>query len=271
MHVSAVHPVPRRADVVREQLAAVGLSLRREGAVAGGLLGLLSALILWRSATRGYSWVDFDPEIFVPAVLVAFLAPMAVWKGEGPDRRGYHLAMPVERGFHAIVRSAAGLVWVLAAVAAYATWMWLMMVMTGGQVRVSAWMVWAAPFAAALVVYFIGSAVTLWAAHPWRWMGGAAVGYAFLTSLAEPEYGRHPTVLDGVTSVLDGRYGFFTVVSGRTPVLVTEVIKMPDGSIRHDTGIEHLAVAGSWMTATWIWLAAAVALFVWAAYRQPER
>ena len=270
MHATVVHPVPRRADVVREQLAAVGLSLRREAAVVGALMALVSALILWREVTRGHEWVELAPEILVPAILVAFLAPMAVWKGEGPDRRGYHLAMPVERGFHAMVRSAAGLAWVLAAMAAYVAWLSLLMLMTDGNVRSVAWMQWVGPVAAAVVLYCLGSAVTLWSAHPWRWFGGGAVAYAFLSTLGEPEWGG-ATLLDAPAALLNGRYGFFTVASGLTPVRVAETLTRGDAVVGHYTRISHVALAGSWAMATWLWVAAAVALFAWAAHRQPER
>jgi hypothetical protein len=188
--------------------------------------------------------------------MLALLVPMAVWKGEGPDRRGYHHSMPVQRGAHAITKSLAGLAWLLAGVGAYFGWLALMAVFTRGTIEpVAAWR-WATPFAGATVLYLLGSALTLRVAHAWRWLGGAFVAYLFLGALQ---------VADGagalyrlINTVLFGHLGISTVVTGYV----------------QEAGPEswHLHTSPAlWLGATWLWLALAVALFVWAAYRQPER
>lgn len=271
MHVSAVHRLPRRADVVREQLASVGLSLRREAAVVAGLVAIFTALVLWDFVLRPYgARFDLEPGLLVPMLVLALLAPMAVWKGEGPERRAYHHSMPVELGQHAVARSLAGLLWLVAAGGGYVAWMAAMTLVTGGTTRFSSGLEWAGPLAGALVLYFVGSAVTLRSAHPWRWVGGGAVACAFLASMDEPRYGR-TSLLETWGAVLNGRFGFLTVATGLTPVPMTETFAKQNGEIGHYTVINSLPITGSWAVATWIWLAAAVALFVWAAYRQPER
>jgi hypothetical protein len=265
MNALALQPLPRRAGVAREQLRAVGLSVRREALACTGILAMVSTVLVAEELRRPYSSpMHMSPEMLVPAAVVALLLPMAMWKGEGPGRRAYHHAMPVDHGPHAVARTLAGLAWLMAAIAAYAGWLGLVALLTGGRVLTGAGYLWAAPVVGAVVLYLLGSALALRVAHPWRWLGGAAVGYAFLTVLSSndapmPVYGT-------VESVFSGRYGLGTLLSGLSPIPMSEVV--PDGG--RYTYLAHQAVMGGWMTAVWLWLAIAISLFLWSAYRQPE-
>lgn len=266
MNAVAMPPLPRRAAVAREQFRAVGLSVRREALACTGVLALVSTVMLWDRMHHHFSSLEVSPGILVPAAFVALLLPMAMWKGEGPGRRAYHHAMPVDHGAHAVTRTLAGLVWLFAAIGAYIGWLGAMMLVTGGyaaDVQVFRWM---APLAGAVVLYLLGSALALRAAHPWRWLAGAAVGYAFLDALS-PRHAPIPP-LSAVDVVLTGKYGLTTVLSGLSPVLHQRAGEI-DG--RWYSWYSHEPVASVWMTAVWLWLAVAVALFVWSAYRQPER
>jgi len=265
MRATALQPLPRRADVAREPLRSVGLSLRREALACTGILGLLSIVLVWDRVHRHSGAFHLLPAMLIPAAFVALLMPMAMWKGEGPGRRSYHRAMPVDHAHHAIARTAAGLAWLLAAVGAYAGWMLAMAVITGGHVYTELGYQWGAPVVGAVVLYLVGSALTLRVAHPWRWMGGAVVGFFFLAQLSD---GREPMpVFSAVESLLTGKYGLGTLLSGLSPVLLTRV---DPGSGEAYSWVSQQAVAGVWMTAVWIWLAAAITLFLWSAYRQPE-
>jgi len=258
---TALHRLPRRADVAREQLRGVGLALRREGAVAAGVLAMATTLIAWAQLHRpfGYGGLNLAPEMGIPVAVLAILLPMAVWKGEGPARRGYHQAMPVAAGAHGMARALAGLAWMLGAMGAYYGWLVLASVATGGAPSVAPWFAWAGPVVGAVALYLLGSALALRAAHPWRWIGGAVVGHTFLRGL--PAW-------RAVDSVLSGRYGLTTLLSGRAPLLRHRVNPLygPD-AYEYFTRVPD---AGVWMTTAWLWLAVAVALFAWAAYRQPE-
>jgi len=253
---AALNPVPGWMEVLREQFASVGLALRREGIVVGSCALLFTAFIAWVQVRYGAADVPLSPGEGIAAAMMALLIPMAVWKGEDPARRGYHHAMPVGHGEHAVARGAAGLAWTLAAVAAFFGWMGLLSGITGGGVEpVEAWQ-WVAPFAGATVLYLLGSALTLATSRPWRWLGGAAVGYLFLGAFRAVDAASALT--DAVDAVVSGRYGITTVITGL---------------IRHTEYMGHpmLADAGTWLTATFLWLAAALSLFFWAAYRQPEQ
>jgi hypothetical protein len=254
---AALNPLPGWMDVLREQLAAVGLGLKREGTVAGACALLFTAFVLWMQGMRGDAAIPLSPVEGVGAALMALLLPMAVWKDEGPARRGYHHAMPVGRGAHAVARGAAGLAWTLAGTVAFFAWMGLLAAITGGDVEaVEAWQ-WAAPFAGATVLYLLGSALTLASSHPWRWMGAAAVGYVFLGAFRPTDLPR----TDVAEAVVSGRYGIFTVLTGL----------VENRDFLHNLGPVMIPAAAVWLTATFLWLAAAVSLFLFAAYRQPER
>jgi hypothetical protein len=254
MSSAVLSPVPAWGAVAREQFRSVGLALRREALAATGFVALAT---VWLAAMQSHSFggVRLYPEAGVPAAMLALLVPMAVWKGEDPARRGYHRAMPVSHAAHAAARSLSGLAWTLAGVGAYFAWLGAMTAATGGQVRSESPYLWVVPFTAATVMYLLGSALTLATTHPWRWLGGGFVGYLFLGALPMGDGTR--SLFDVVNTVVTGRYGFTTVISGQSPV--------PWRSYAHH------ADASVWLAATWLWLAMAVTLFAWAAYRQPER
>jgi hypothetical protein len=267
MHTTALHPVPRRADVALEQVRAVGMSLRREGAAAAGVLALVGTVIAWDQLHGAYSArVDLNPGMLVPAAVLALLLPVAVWKGEGPERRGYHHAMPVDRGVHAVTRTLAGLAWMLAALGAYFGWLALAAALTGGFVREVPAFRWVAPVTGAVVLYLLGSALALRVAHPWRWLGGAAVVQLFLRALAGP-FGDGLPLYRALDTVVRGRFGIATVATGLTP----EWVHRATFAGRDVVYAHYFPVFGSWLLATWVWLAIAITLFLWAAYRQPEQ
>lgn len=253
------HRLPRRSEVLREQFLSVGISLRREGAVVAGMAGvftLLTALI--QSTTRHPLAFEVGPGGAIPLSILALLVPMAVWKGEDPSRRGYHRAMPVAHGEHGAMRALAGLPWVLAAAVAYFAWLLVLAGLTGGKVAPTPLWRWWAPFAGVTVLYLLGSALTLRVAHPWRWMGGALVAYLFAQAL-RPVDGSFG-VAQVANGVIFGRYGIGAVVTGNVSDRV------------HD-GFGYMPMGPSfagWLLATWLWVAIAISLFLWAAYRQPE-
>lgn len=251
-----LNPAPAWTAVAREQFRSVGVALRREALVAAGFVGLLSVWITYLQANGSPGApVSLSPEAGVPAVILALLVPMAVWKGEDPARRGYHRAMPVNHGAHAVMRGLSGLVWTLGATLAYFAWFTVAAALTGGHVENNAWWLWLTPFAGAAVTYLLGSALALVTAHPWRWMGGGVVAYLFMNALRAAD-GTRP-LAEVVDGVLWGRYGIGTVASGYSPV--------------YGDRWNHVADPSVWLLSTWLWLAIAISVFLYASYRQPER
>ena len=260
MHEAVLHPVPRRAEVAREQFLSVGLSLQREALTVAGVAGMATFAVAWYQATHLASvGIELAPEAGIPVAMLALLVPMAVWKGEGPAQRGYHHAMPVQRGLHGMTKTLAGLVWLLAGVGAYFGWLTLLAAFTHGRVEsVAAWR-WATPFAGVTVLYLLGSALTLRVAHAWRWLGGALVGYLFLNAMqAASGMGG---LLRLVNTLMFGPLGISTVVTGESPMYWHA----------GGTFVQYHPATSTWMLALWLWLAVAISLFLWSAYRQPER
>jgi hypothetical protein len=249
----AMNPVPGWMDVLREQFSSVALAMKREAMVVAGFLGLFTAFVLLQPYGGD---VTLTPSAGIAAALAAVLVPMVIWKNEDPARRGYHHSMPVDHGPHAIARGAAGLAWTMAGVTAFFAWLGLLTVATGGNVaNVEPWQ-WLAPYAGATVTYLLGSALTLVTSRPWKWLGLGAIGFFFVNVL---HWSARP-LADAVNSLLSGYYGLTTVLRG----LVHHEVRAP--------GERWLVPdAGAWLTATFLWMALALTLFLWASYRQPER
>jgi hypothetical protein len=162
--------------------------------------------------------------------------------------------MPVGHGAHAVARSAAGLAWTLAGVAAFLGWLWLLSVATDGGVDDFEPWQWAAPFVGATVAYLLGSAVALAASHPWRWVGGVFAVYVFLDTLRGPDMTE--PLPGAVDSLLAGHFGLTTLFTG---------------FVRNES-YSHGAFpdARAWLAGTGLWMTLALSLFLWAACRQPD-
>jgi hypothetical protein len=250
---AALNPEPAVDEVLREQFAAVGLALRREGFVVAGTMAVFTAVVLAMQTQEGLARIPLDPGMGVATAMMALLLPMAVWKGEGPEQRGYHHSMPVDHGQHAMMRTGAGLAWALAGVVAFFAWIGLLTVTTGGNVASAEPWQWAAPFVGATVLYLLGSALTLVTSHPWRWLGGGVVAFFFLGAFRAVEALR--PLVDAIGSILSGRYGLFTLLTGTVENVMGRMV--PD--------------AGAWLASAGIWIIVAVGAFVAAAHRQPEQ
>ena len=278
MDSTLLHPLPRRDAVVREQLRTVGFSLRREAMLVAGGLGALTAWILSIYGKYRGGSVNLVPDAMTPAVLLALFAALAVWKGEDPARRGYHWSMPVDHADHAMAKALSGWAWLVAAMGAYAAWLAAMALVTRGNFAVesgwvngsrtydavAAWR-WLVPFAGATILYLFGTALALASRHPWRWLGGGAVGFVFLAAWAASIGGRTP-LHELVETLWGAEYGLRTAVTGLSP----------DGHSHQPRGLFHLGswglepAFGAWASAAALWLAASLGAAALAARRQPR-
>jgi hypothetical protein len=230
--------------------------------------------------------LSFDlVEVAVPGVILGILAPLGIWRGDGPARRQYLWSMPVDHVRHTLMKVLAGWVWVMGIVAVVLIWALIFTSMTGGALGVSVvrheliktlppgppirdftlhgftWM-WIVPFVAATLSYIAGSIIAVAANHPWRWYLGAAAIPALFEVLNEfsPDFLRH-----GTRAVTGGRYGFETVVSGITAVTERTAQLLPSGA---EMGPDFHA----WMVAVAIWSAMlGILLFAVARYRGRTR
>jgi hypothetical protein len=255
---AVIAPVlPSFDTVVREQLSTVGQSLRREAIALAALLGFVTATIvsMWIRSRGGD--VDFHPQALLPVALVGFFAPLAVWKSEGPDRRGYHRAMPVDQAWHALAKVISGWAWYLAAAAVYVGWLLAMAGMTGGSPfgyggrTVPLW-AFLPPIVGGSVLYFGVSAVALVARQPWRWLAGAGVAWVMIRVMGEAMPAMEP-LAELAEALWEGPWGALTLVTGQA-----------------ERWWQHGLDFAAWVQTTVLWGAAALGGLLWAARRQPD-
>lgn len=272
MSTQVLHSAPRWADVAREQFRAVGIAIRREAALAALLVIGLSVVMLvavFRERARGNVSGDMNlsPGMFLPFVLLGFLAPLGVWKNEEPSRRFYHWCMPASRGMHTLTKNAAGWSWYMIAGLAYLLWGALLVLILGGTPAdgsAEAWQ-WVQPFTAATVAFLLASILVISSDHPWRWAAGILVGFTILSLVAEA------TQLHGVKHILEtvwnGRLGLGTALSGE--VGTPEQFTLPNGRVI--MAVQDRPDFAAWLSATLAWLGIGSAGVVAAAYRHQER
>lgn len=195
-------PEPRIAfgSLLREQLRITSFALRREALLASGALVLICIFSLgmaWRYDDRLY----LQTELLLPTLFVAPLLPFALWKGDPVFGRAFLWTLPVRRQHAAIAKVAAGAIWLMAALAITIAALGAVALASGGGIgehrdrlletatglarlhyESPAWM-WLMPFAGALILYLIGSALVLGLRHPIRWVAGLGVVIGLLVAI----------------------------------------------------------------------------------------
>jgi hypothetical protein len=232
MHETHAHRAPAWGPVLAEQFRATGIAIRREAGLftLGTILFTLMVVLSWlrhRPEGDAAHGLMSNLEVVLPIVIGGVIAPLAVWKEQGPSRRGYHWAMPVSRFAHDLTKVLAGWAWYMIAVGGFLLWVVLLTAVTQGissaeMSRIPAWS-WLVPFVGATATYLAGTAVALSADHPWRWYAGVVIGFAVMLALFEAggwRAGSH-----AFESVLGGRWGLETLVSGHIDVPVAATME----------------------------------------------
>ncbi len=275
MSTQSLHPVPRWQAAAREQFRAVGVAIRPEATLLAVLIAVLSvvglmAIFRARQNPAHNPSLDLSPEILIPAIFLAFLAPLSIWKSEEPSRRSYHWSMPVDRSVHTLTKNTSGWVWFMIAMMAFILWGLLMALITGGDLglqreqAIPAWR-WIHPFVAATIGYLLASAIVLASDHPWRWFAGIVLGFVLVTNILRAA--GMPDLAMALQSVWEGNWGLEVALTGSTEV-PTEVTRR-DGTtmIRLIDRPDFHA----WIRAALLWLGIGTAGVVAAAYRHQER
>ena len=294
---TVAHPTPRWQAVTREQFKAVGLAVKREALVLGCLIVAFTGIFLWsylRSLGNPNHNVSFDfvPTVVLPLLLLGFLVPLSVWKGDEPSRRSYLWSMPTDRSRHTLLKNFNGWVWFMVLIAAYLLWMLGLAAVTGSDIGVESstlfignwdapgdpspedfhrlrWIIpawqWAVPFTAATIAYLLGSVVAIASDHPWRWFGGILVGMLLLTAFLEAaELAWLERVIEGI---FGGPYGLGIAFSGMREV--AETFTNAAGQTVQRAVMRP--VFGLWLGSTLLWLALGTAGVLAAAFRHQER
>jgi hypothetical protein len=306
MNSAALHPRPRWGAAFLAEVAAVGISLRRELIGAALLVAGVTPLIyLLRSGGGWTAPIRVDPDEwgFILAV-VAFIAPLAIWKSEGPARRDYFWSLPLPRGPHTLSRVLSGWGWLMVVILAVFAWLTVLAWVTGGgfgldqsrlvlgpdappgatpaalaaagggaldpalfrQIRwtTPGWL-WLVPVVAPTIAYLLGSIAALRSDHPWLWL--AAPGMALMVVGLVGEVASVPGLAELVLQFAEGRYGLETLITGSNEA-TTRVATTGGEEV---LVWRNLPAPRQWLTTVLIWGVPAVAGVLLAAFRHQER
>ena len=180
-----LHPEPRFRDVVLQQIRIVGLNLRIVALVIAIVLGFGTLVIVSEILGGG---PGFDAREMFPTPLITFLLPFAVWRGENRFGPALLWTFPVDRRRLALARVFAGLVWTMAALAFFVTWLFVLALLAHAPVL---HVVTRVPVTASIGTYLLGSAVVLGLRHPLRWLFGAAGVLFLMGNLSEALERKH--------------------------------------------------------------------------------
>jgi len=215
--------LPAMKTVWIEQLRVAGLAIRREGTLAALVLALGSlAMIAFSRMPVLQAMVDGEvgqlvldpgePPWSFFAVLAALLLPFVVWKGERRFGDTPLWSMPVDHRGHALLKVAAGWVWLLAILGAALVWVTLTVLASGGTLGVdevrllvldpagaaagtpgamesvnwtTPWWEWALPFTSATAAYLVASTLMLATRRPLFWAAGLWVAGGVVLGIAD--------------------------------------------------------------------------------------
>lgn len=237
------HKGPRWRDVVLQQVAIVGLSLRPAALVLAAVLAAGTVMIGGEILGGG---PGFDSNETFPTALIAFLFPFAVWRSERRFGPAFLWTLPVDRRRLALAKVFAGFVWFMAALAFFVMWLLALGLLAGAPAALTIVRV---PFTATLGMYLFGSALVLGLRHPLRWLFGAA-GLLILMGtlgdvLSQPD--------DSEWQYVPGAEAFFSAVQ------------------RFGAAWLNVPESAQWAITTFLWFGAGLAALWAAASRHRER
>lgn len=291
---AAIHHTPRPSRVLLAQLHLIAANLRRPALVAAGLVTLGTVFLVLDVAGDDGRRIAFHPEYSVLPGLFGLLFPVGVWLGEDRAGTGFFWTLPVDRRIHALVRVAAGWVWLMGTVALFVVWLLTLALSTGGNVlgdetrlvlpsfsfstgafdpsavqrvqQTPIALFWLVPFTAATTTYLFANALALGTRHPARWIVGTVL--AFFLAVAIADAVQAASSLDRVLdAVFRGPYGIDTLLTARTESLQVSATLTTGESV---VLWRALPAIDQWATATALWMGAGAVLLWLAASRHRE-
>ncbi len=277
MNTTSLHPTPSTRTVAIEQFRAVGVAVRREGYFYVGALVLFAVLAISaavRATTMHHGGNDmgvgFSATGAIPIIMVALLAPFAVWRSEDPARRAYHWSMPVARGPHTLLKLLSGWAWLMLAAIVYLLFIVLLATIvpaiSGQAMRLgdTAGWEWLVIFTGPTLAYLLISIAVIGSDHAWRWIGGVVFGYwiliAFLWILGMPEASRMMHAITG------GTFGMHAAFFGAVP----DAVRSNNLQIGMQQAMQHEFSMAIWLMAMPIWIVGAGVAAAVASYRRPD-
>jgi hypothetical protein len=238
--------VPSLAIVFREQLRMISMA----GGSSMGFMVLAGAALIFLAWDPRFARLDFPVDYLpLPGLLIGAVAwaPL-VWRGQGPTKRGYHRALPVNQLTHDLIKIAAGAAWLMLGVAIVLLpllgsalyWPHTRDLLSGPPI----W-VWINFFTGPLIVYLLVSCVPMLTDKPLEWMLGLTGGLVGLQTLAntysiEPFYSVTSELVRGDIGLVNALYGAYN--QAHWEVYVQWARSLPR---------DHY---GEWIAATILWL-----------------
>lgn len=262
-----LHATPGGRDVVREQLRAVGLSLRREALVAAVVLAVVT-LVIGAEIARGGSEMQFRSDSPSGTGILSFLFAFAVWKREQRFGPAFLWTLPVDRRRMALAKVLAGWVWMMTVWGVFVAWNLALALAAHTPSLASDAGSWLVRAPGATAMYLLGSAMVLGLRHPLRWLLGTG-GVFFILSTLTDLLGRTANgewrivALSGVLRwAIYGPYGLRTLLDSSGFFSATE---------QAAAAWRTLPNPAQFITASILWLGAGVIALWAAASRHRER
>lgn len=301
-HAAGMRPLlPRWRDVLREQFAVIGLSLRIPMLLALALGAVVTVLVAM-DAARGHWPAGIHAEPIELPGIVGVIFPLLVWAREERFGPGYFWTLPVDRVRHALAKVVAGWLWLMLGVLLFSLALVAITLVAGDplvpvetihlltaplatpgpvdpdMLRQATWapgpLIWAVPFTAATAGYLLGSAVVVGIRHLLRWAVGVGLLFVGLSAL-----GDAASRLLGIDALRDAparaieflcvsRYGIDAALTVRT-VTLDRRVHLASGEALHVWSAAPQL--GDWAIATVLWSAAALLALLAALSRHRER
>lgn len=256
VNAPALHPVPERSAILKEQIGAVSVAIRKEQYFYVGTLIAFLILAVYGALAGGQSHahgnMEFGPQAIIPMSLVALLMPVGVWRASDRERRGYDWAMPIAQSTNTIIRMFAGWLWLMLGVVIYVVFVLgvqaIVLAAGGGSLSldVPAW-IWLVPFTSTTIAYLLTSIAIIGSEHPWRWIGGIVVGY--LAALLVLEMVHLPDIRTALQQVVGGYYGLAAAVFGALRSGIYDMAPSPTRWLGATAIWGALSIAGVWLAA----------------------
>lgn len=228
MIAPALHAPPSGVSVFALQVRKVGRILRPELiglALLMGLILLLGSSLMFLDGDA----LDYPEELDFVIPLAAFILPFRLWRGERLFGGAELWTLPVERQKHALLRIAAGAIWVVLLVVVVVVIFNLLAMVSGGTTAAESHRLFLSgvhllaggskpwlglvPLGGALTAYLLASALAVGVRHPLRWTAGLIVA-GLLVALIGPEFGLQPAG----ESLIYGSLGLDQLLTGGVSV-----------------------------------------------------
>lgn len=179
--------------------------------------GFLALALLAGYVIASLGIVSFElagaPSVFrgYPLLLVVGAGwAITVWHDTGSPKRDYFWALPVGRSTHALLRTVAGALWLVAGVGLLAALGTVADLLTTHHLSTASILAWLNLFSGPLTLYLLVSAAAIVSAYPGRWAIAVVITWSLLHRICNVGVSCGPTI--GGRSVVEELFGLAPAV-----------------------------------------------------------